>query len=153
MILNRLIYSSYHGGIEIESIGKILDVSRANNRREDITGSLIVDSEDFVQLLEGSQTAIANCFMRITLDNRHRNLKILLSERLDIRLFKSWSMHLLHMSRIKEEAMSAYGLDGIYNFANLPADDVIRIFKRISAGNAERIVSAENCEVPKSLLM
>jgi hypothetical protein len=70
----------------------ILAVSRANNRRDGITGLLYSDSARFLQALEGPEDAVEAAFARIKADARHRAIVVLSRRIVDAREFGDWDM-------------------------------------------------------------
>ena len=73
-------------------IDAILAVSRANNRRDGITGGLLFSDGCFAQVLEGSLAAIEATFERIQCDTRHGDVTILQSSPITQREFADWTM-------------------------------------------------------------
>lgn len=92
MARQQLIYASHPVGYSAEIRADILDVSRRNNVRADITGALICRQDVYMQLLEGPDTAVDALLERLLDDERHENLKVLVRARVDDRLFPDWSM-------------------------------------------------------------
>ena len=66
--------------------------ARKNNTRDGITGALICRHDIFLQLLEGPVTEVNASIARIERDDRHVDMKILLSEHVEIRMFGDWAM-------------------------------------------------------------
>ncbi len=112
--LTRLIYSSHHSDLDIEVFDNILSKSRENNARDSITGALVISEDGFMQLLQGSRCAVGQCFFRIMMDNRHDQIQVVSCGDVNQRLFKEWTMHLIRASRIKQEIMSHYLIDGAF---------------------------------------
>jgi hypothetical protein len=106
MQLTRLVYVSNHGGTTEEALGDILATSRRNNERDGITGVLVASDEDFMQCLEGSRTAVAECMMRIMKDERHQKIRILLAGETESRLFSQWSMRCIETPQIELDTVS-----------------------------------------------
>lgn len=77
------------GEDEMESM---LQASRRNNRTADITGLLIRDRRNFLQILEGPATAVGLAMLRIAGDPRHAHMALLASQQVEMRLFSNWSM-------------------------------------------------------------
>ena len=92
MKLLQLVYCSQPFGYSLEILSAILVASRANNRKNDITGALICRSDIFLQLLEGPEDKILLTYDRILNDDRHLNIELLVQEPCDDRLFPTWSM-------------------------------------------------------------
>ena len=70
----------------------ILDVARRVNKDNDITGLLLYQDGNFLQVLEGSEAAVRATFARIAEDGRHRDVAVMFSEPVEDRLFSDWSM-------------------------------------------------------------
>lgn len=92
MQLTRLVYTSHHGGTSEEALRGIFERSCINNENDGITALLIAGDEDFLQLLEGGRTAVAECMMRIMKDGRHQRIRILLAGDTGSRLLPQWSL-------------------------------------------------------------
>lgn len=89
---------------------KILETSRTNNQRDDITGFLILRDGYFAQFLEGPERAVRNCFERILSDSRHSQI-ILQGESLSPdRLMPNWSMATLKAGEQKNCAQELLAL-------------------------------------------
>lgn len=71
--------------------GILLD-ARKHNERDAITGALICRHDIYLQLLEGPRAKVDATIERISSDDRHVNMQILLSEQCDMRLFGDWAM-------------------------------------------------------------
>ena len=89
----HLIYLSYSAtDLSINDLDAMLETSRANNQENDITGLLLYYERDFLQILEGEETAVMETFNRILCDPRHRGIIILDQSTIDHRDFEGWSM-------------------------------------------------------------
>ena len=93
----RLVYASRcllpaDGAGFDEQVQNILDASRRNNPRQDITGALLFSSDCFAQTLEGPAQAVEEAFERIQLDSRHTDTVILRAGMVEARDFGDWSM-------------------------------------------------------------
>ncbi|WMS87871.1 BLUF domain-containing protein [Pleionea litopenaei] len=96
--LIRLTYAStatfktdIKGGIESE-VARILLQSRRNNSRIAVGGVLHYGDGYFFQCLEGDESAVKSTLQRISQDQRHRDVQILLNVQIQRRLFEDWSM-------------------------------------------------------------
>ena len=92
MKLMQLVYCSQPFGYSLEILSAILVASRANNRKNDITGALICRSDIFLQLLEGPVQNVKNTYEAIQNDDRHINVYHLLDHPIKKRLFPAWAM-------------------------------------------------------------
>ncbi|SHJ24964.1 BLUF domain-containing protein [Wenxinia saemankumensis] len=89
----RLAYvSSSVQPMSVEAIGALLEVSRRNNLRDDITGFLCCRERMFFQLLEGRQTEVEACYARIRDDPRHDEPAPILMEETETRSVPDFSM-------------------------------------------------------------
>jgi hypothetical protein len=79
-------------GMTEADVATILQASRANNRRDGITGLLISDGTRFLQALEGDKAAVESAYSRIKKDPRHRAAVILSSKDVRERQFGAWEM-------------------------------------------------------------
>jgi hypothetical protein len=70
----------------------ILSTARRNNPREGITGALICRHDVYLQLIEGPAEAIDALYARIHADDRHFDMRLLLSEDMGERMFPAWAM-------------------------------------------------------------
>lgn len=79
-MLQRAIYVSDAVGTaggSILSIAQILGVSDANNRRDHLTGALILHQGQFMQVIEGARSDLDRLLKRLNDDPRHTNLRLL----------------------------------------------------------------------------
>jgi hypothetical protein len=75
-----------------ESLDAILKKARDSNKRNNLTGFLIVRDGYFLQLLEGPDVDVKNCFSKITKDSRHSNLVLQAVLSSNERMMGSWDM-------------------------------------------------------------
>lgn len=88
----QLIYvSTIRPGTEVP-LEPILRVSRANNRRDGITGLLHANNRRFMQALEGEDALVEATYARIAADPRHFALVVLSRRSIETREFGDWSM-------------------------------------------------------------
>ena len=70
----------------------ILAVSRANNRKDGLSGLLLVGGRRFLQVLEGPRDALERTYARIRYDERHFALVQLARRPIDKPSFPGWDM-------------------------------------------------------------
>lgn len=70
----------------------LLEKSRANNRRDGISGVLVYRDGDFLQVLEGPEAAVRRTYARIAADARHGGVIVLDESEIAERNFGDWSM-------------------------------------------------------------
>ncbi len=92
MRLTQLVYTSRPFGFNDLELMDILQVSRHNNERHHITGSLICREDIYLQLLEGPRAAVSSTYAKIMRDNRHAEVVLLWAGDAQERLFPAWFM-------------------------------------------------------------
>jgi hypothetical protein len=92
LIAKRLIYRSQPFGFDTAMLAGILSAARRNNPRLGITGALVCRHDLYLQLIEGPDEAIDALYAQIEADDRHFDVRLLLSEATDERLFPNWAM-------------------------------------------------------------
>jgi hypothetical protein len=76
-------------GNDIEGI---LSVSRTNNQRLGLTGMLLYQQGNFLQILEGEREALDTLMGVIAADPRHRGIIRLFTHEIETRDFPDWTM-------------------------------------------------------------
>ncbi len=92
-MIHQLIYVST--AIRIFSnaeIGEILESSRRYNSKVGITGMLLSHRGSFLQMLEGQEHVVSECYARIEKDPRHKSPIVLVRKQTPQRVFPLWSM-------------------------------------------------------------
>lgn len=92
MALTQLIYASRPFGYDDAMLAGILLDARRCNERDDITGALICRADLYLQLLEGPDEAVRDCYARIRQDDRHVEPRKLMERTIRTRLFPAWAM-------------------------------------------------------------
>jgi hypothetical protein len=90
----QLAYTSFSGlPLQETTLSDILEVSRRNNNRDEITGILMYEDRTFFQVLEGEQSAVEDCYYkRIFNDPRHCSLSLIWHGLAKRREFSDWAM-------------------------------------------------------------
>ena len=100
----QLAYISTFGlSVDEKDIADILKHSRANNRRDGITGILIADGMRFLQVLEGDRSKVETAFARISGDTRHFGIYKLTGRDVPGREFGDWDMAYRHVQTAADE--------------------------------------------------
>ena len=91
--LYELLYTSRAtNGFKEEELQDILEQSRKNNLRDEISGMLIYYKKSFVQILEGDQAKVLQLYQKISQDPRHQVLEVFNQGKISVRSFENWSM-------------------------------------------------------------
>lgn len=75
-----------------QDIAALLVQARRNNRRDALTGALIFNGHNFLQLLEGPRDKVEACLTVIRGDLRHHGMVEIRRRAIDERSFAEWSM-------------------------------------------------------------
>ena len=96
--MNRIIYCSQATrAITDEELVTLLEVSRRNNEKAGLSGMLLYAEGSFLQVLEGEPDALAARYERITVDDRHTSLRLLMDAVVEEPMFGDWSMGFDHV--------------------------------------------------------
>lgn len=74
------------------AISSIVESARANNRKLNVTGALILSGNYFGQIIEGDKDVLETLYQKIIADVRHSNVTLLASDFILERRFENWSM-------------------------------------------------------------
>lgn len=74
------------------TVDEILEESRINNNKSNITGCLIYYNNKFIQLLEGNEESVLKLMSKIKNDKRHRNVETISASPSETRSFTGWGM-------------------------------------------------------------
>lgn len=85
------------------AVQSILQASRRNNARADITGCLLFSGRCFAQALEGETSAVKALIARIARDGRHGSIRVLSETPRVEREYADWSMGFLHDLNLEDD--------------------------------------------------
>lgn len=94
MINSPLVFLVYTSRIKCSrtDIGEIAQRSIKRNAASKMTGALMNDATHFLQFLEGPSAAAGDTILRIMTDKRHDDVRLLICEPTQTRLFSNWHM-------------------------------------------------------------
>lgn len=75
-----------------KELGLLFTAARGNNKRQGITGALLLSGDSFVQVLEGDEQAVRALFTAIERDPRHSEVTLLEAGQVPERVFARWAM-------------------------------------------------------------
>lgn len=103
-----LVYvSSASHDMHDDELKAILEVSRRNNEKRDVTGMLLYRDGFFIQALEGEEDIVMEVFEKIKHDDRHKNVILVYRNPVPQRMFGSWKMG-FNKLRDTEEKIEGY---------------------------------------------
>lgn len=95
MPLSRLLYTScstLEGDAAVNLAREIAAAASIRNRKENVTGCLLLTEGTFVQILEGTPEQVERVFDAICCDRRHHDLRLLDLVSAYGRVFPEWGM-------------------------------------------------------------
>jgi hypothetical protein len=93
MDIVQLIYvSTATRDLDDDEIRRVLDSSVTHNKEHEVTGMLLYSFGSFMQVLEGSQSAVEETMSRIYKDARHHGIIVMSKAQVHAREFGHWSM-------------------------------------------------------------
>lgn len=92
--LERVVYVSQSANPDpaLVSLAEILAAADRNNRRDGLTGALVVSGGQFLQFLEGARQDLTRMMAKLEQDPRHRQMQVLNRAPIDRRMFGEWTM-------------------------------------------------------------
>lgn len=93
----------------------LMEISAANNARVDVTGILLYKGGNFMQVLEGEESAVMTVYDRITRDPRHRGVLPFMKGNIPRRDFPRWSMAYRNLDGPASRQLAGYS-----DFLNAP---------------------------------
>lgn len=130
--------SSAKLGLPYSEIINIVEDSRINNEKNGLTGLLLFNSGNFMQLLEGEESVVDALYRKIEKDRRHTEVKRLLTEPITHRNFSNWTMGFKNIEKLKEmqpELLNSFLTDelnfSVYQKNPYKALEFLETFKRI----------------------
>jgi hypothetical protein len=130
MFLVSLIYTSEMTGSM--DFMDILEVSRANNERDGITGVLLFCNNNVVQCLEGSREAANKTYARIVQDKCHQKPLVVNYRMLSTRLFSKWSMGYVPESSVTQPTLLKYSVSQDFEPRLLSGESCLRMLTELT---------------------
>ncbi|MBE1297398.1 BLUF domain-containing protein [Phycobacter azelaicus] len=94
--MHRIVYSSQlTRKMSAGEIERLVEVSRRNNLRDDVTGYLLHNELHCFQVLEGPEDVLMERYGKIARDSRHGDLRLVRSEPIAAREFVNCPMGVL----------------------------------------------------------
>ena len=117
---------------DITDLMDILEVSRANNDRDGITGVLLLSNNHIVQCLEGSREAVNATYARIIRDRRHRQPVLLDYRVIQARTFPDWSMGYVPESSLSRSILQKYSASATFEPGLLGGETCLAMLTELS---------------------
>ncbi|SHJ05626.1 BLUF domain-containing protein [Algibacter luteus] len=75
----------------LENIKRIYAKAKQNNLKRNITGILIYQNGNFLQVLEGDEEHVDTTYEKIKFDSRHKNIIKVINNKIEQRIFEDYN--------------------------------------------------------------
>ncbi len=134
MTLCRLIYASkVPSSFDSADMTAIIEVSRANNEKNHITGALAFDRKYFLQCLEGGRLQLNELYARIAADSRHESCLLLSYQDIQERAFPSWMMNYTGATRKNQGIFFRYSENDQFLPMNMSGESAYRLLQALES--------------------
>jgi hypothetical protein len=122
-----------------DAIREILEKSRRNNERDQITGLLVYHEGNVLQFLEGEREPVEKLYAQISRDPRHRGIIRLYERQIEERDFPEWNMGFRTLETDALKELKGYsdvlqpGFD-LGKISGKSARSLLQVFKRTGGG-------------------
>ncbi|WP_298306473.1 BLUF domain-containing protein [uncultured Erythrobacter sp.] len=102
-MISQYVYISTAQGLSREEVEAILAVCARNNVAQKVTGLLLYNGRNFLQLLEGAKDTLDRLMQNIEADPRHAGVAILHKGEVDDRVCPDWAMKRIAITEAIEQ--------------------------------------------------
>lgn len=102
-VLYSICYVSSANNLSANSLEKLFFETEQNNSRLNMSGLLIYNNGNFLQILEGENVHINNLFSKIKKDDRHRSIIKLIDTPIEERVFDNYNVGFLIVNDLKKQ--------------------------------------------------
>ena len=96
--MHRIVYVSTANDLSEDDLAELLAEATAHNARDNVTGFLLYNGNNFLQLIEGEADRIGQLMARIEVDERHSGVVRLIDEEAADRCAPGWAMQQIAMN-------------------------------------------------------
>jgi len=97
--MRRIVYVSTASGLSAADVAHILESAQRNNAEREITGFLLYNGRNFLQLIEGPKASLMSLMGTLARDPRHSGMLTMVDEPIEERSCPSWSMHHMRLAQ------------------------------------------------------
>ncbi|MEM7690379.1 MAG: BLUF domain-containing protein [Pseudomonadota bacterium] len=91
-MISQYLYISTAPSLSREDIDAILAASQRNNPAHGVTGLLLYNGRNFLQLLEGEESNLVSLMLKISHDPRHTGISMIDRKMVEERVCPNWAM-------------------------------------------------------------
>jgi len=107
-ILSVVYDSAAAPGLSSFDVDEIITASRTRNKRDGVTGMLLLEDGRFLQVLEGPEAEVRALMLQIEQDQRHERVRILADGFQSGRRFPDWAMARGHVAELEALSLDGY---------------------------------------------
>jgi hypothetical protein len=97
-VISQYLYISTAPSLSREDVQAILATSRRNNGARNVTGLLLYNGRNFLQLLEGEESELVSLMVRISHDPRHTGISMIDRRTVPARVCPDWAMQRIQIA-------------------------------------------------------
>jgi hypothetical protein len=97
-VISQYLYISTAPSLSREDVQAILATSRRNNGARNVTGLLLYNGRNFLQLLEGEESELVSLMVRISHDPRHTGISMIDRRTVPTRVCPDWAMQRIQIA-------------------------------------------------------
>ena len=91
-MISQFLYISTAPSLSREDVDAILETSARNNPAKEVTGLLLYNGRNFLQLLEGEESELVTLMVKISHDPRHTGISMIDRKIVGERVCPNWAM-------------------------------------------------------------
>jgi hypothetical protein len=138
-IILRLTYvSRYNVNNANIEIARILEQAQRNNKRDGITGVLIINDNFFLQSIEGARPVINQLLRDLVKDDRHFALQIVDCHEVAERRWNQWSMKYLMPNELDKEQILKFSASEEFNPYQMSNEQIMLFIENLSKLEEQR---------------
>ncbi len=133
-LVQTIYYSEVSSNLTSHDIEHILQASRRNNVKNNLTGILAFNGQYFLQALEGLRTEVCKTLDVITQDPRHSTLFFTLHREIAERDFAGWDMAYVGQTKFNRERLLRFSGRSDFVPEALSGASSLALLKSLAAG-------------------
>jgi len=115
-VISQYLYISTAPSLSRDDVDAILASSQRNNAARGVTGLLLYNGRNFLQLLEGEESELVSLMVKISHDPRHTGISMIDRKTVEERVCPDWAMRRVMIAESldkRREALEAELPDGL----------------------------------------
>lgn len=140
--LLHCIYTST-GNTDLPSaeLAELLRRARLRNESLGITGMLLYSNGSFMQVLEGEEAVVDAMYARISTDQRHHHVTLIIREPIQKRTFGDWSMGFFEAAPDEIADIDGFSFVSAASFGKLDRGRAKKLLQAFSEGRWRRVAA------------